>query len=415
MIGCAWVIAVVCAALQVFAAPALAATDRQAMMRLIVDRWIESQLPDGALPYGFDFLADKETGPAGKPWENIVRQAGSFYMWAKYYEYSRDGRLQEPIQRALSALGERSLPIGKSRTQQWLEETRILSLPIARWKLNRALNRLGLLYRHAGPGKVVTAERTYATAFTGATPLAILAELAYSRASGDDRFTSLRSAWLDGLLSLHIPGGGFRQSPDSIDETEYYTGEAWFALAVYCQQYAADARCTSLEDLDAVLLHRYSNTTSMNFFHWGAMSAAQRFRTTNDRRFLVFLQRQSQMFFSRLEPRLVADDNNCGVMEGLAAMLPVLEQVRDAYAPMAQRMRTWLAKEADKLPRLQIQVGQNALPLGGNAYLTAPRLAAFSGAFLLGLYRPNVQVDAAAHCLSAMVMIERDRVLSPAQ
>jgi hypothetical protein len=35
-------------------------------------------------------------------------------------------------------------------------------------------------------------------------------------------------------------------------------------------------------------------------------------------------------------------------------------------------------------------------------------MADFSGAFLMGLYRPTTRVDAAAHCLSAMIMVERD-------
>jgi hypothetical protein len=287
-------------------------------------------------------------------------------------------------------------------------------LPTARWKLNYALNRLGLLYQADGPGKVVSADRTYGSAATGATPLALLAELTYSRVAGDDRFANLRSAWLDGLLSLRIPGAGFRENPDSIEESEYATGEAWLALAVYCQRYAEDARCTTLKDLDATMLDRYSNKTSMQFYQWGAMSAAQRFNTTRDSRFLQFLQRQANFFFDRLEPQLNADGNNCAVMEGLAATLPVLRHTGEANAALAQRINTWLIKEGGKLPRLQIQAGQTRLPLGGKAYLEAPRLSAFSGAFMMGVYMPSVQVDLAAHCLSAMIMMERDGVLSPA-
>jgi hypothetical protein len=75
-------------------------------------------------------------------------------------------------------------------------------------------------------------------------------------------------------------------------------------------------------------------------------------------------------------------------------------------------MRSWLSSEADKLPRLQIQEGQNRLVLAGDSVLMTPRLPAFRGAFLLGLYTPTLQIDAAAHCMAAMVTIERDGLLA---
>jgi hypothetical protein len=51
--------------------------------------------------------------------------------------------------------------------------------------------------------------------------------------------------------------------------------------------------------------------------------------------------------------------------------------------------------------------------LGGEARLRAPRMAEFPGAFLAGLYQPSTRVDAAQHCLSAMIMVERDRLQLP--
>jgi hypothetical protein len=99
-------------------------------------------------------------------------------------------------------------------------------------------------------------------------------------------------------------------------------------------------------------------------------------------------------------------------MEGVGAALAVLGQAGAEYAVLAGRMRSWLSNEADKLPRLQIQEGQTRLLLSGDASLTAPRLAAFTGDFLLGLYTPSVQVDATAHCMGAMVTIERDALLT---
>ncbi|MEA3153224.1 MAG: hypothetical protein QOK44_813 [Betaproteobacteria bacterium] len=392
---------------------ALAATDRASMMRLTADHWIASQSPDGTLPYGFDLLADTSTAPKGDEWANVVRQVLSTYAWAQYYGHSGDRRAREPIQRALSAIGRRSLPIGKSRVQHWIEQTRILSLPAGRWRLQRALDRLGLLYEPAGSGRVVSPNGKYGTAVTGATAVALLAELAYSRASGDHQFASLRSGWLDGLISLRIPGGGLRQTPESIDQDDHYSnGEAWLAMAAYCEHHRGDDRCGMLEDLDDAMIVRYSARPAPEFYHWGSMAAAQRFKTTGHTRFLAFMQQQGNFFFNRFQPPQVAAANRCASMEGVGAALAVLGQAGAEYAVLAGRMRSWLSNEADKLPRLQIQEGQTRLLLSGDASLTAPRLAAFTGDFLLGLYTPSVQVDATAHCMGAMVTIERDALLT---
>jgi hypothetical protein len=398
--------------MNLLAGAALAAMDRASMMRLTAEHWIASQSADGTLPYGFDLLADKSTAPNGDDWAYVVRQALSTYAWAQYLGYSGDRRVQEPIQRSLSALARRSLPLGKSRVQYWIEQTRILSLPAARWKLNHALESLGLLYRPKGSGRVVSPDGKYGTALTGATGVALLAELAYSRASGDHQFAPLRSAWLDALISLRIPGAGFRKTPDSIDQDDYSNGEAWLAVAAYCDQNRGDSRCGLLPELDEALMARYSAKPTFEFYHWGAMSAAQRFKTTGLTRFLAFMQQQGNFFSKRFESRVFADANRCAPMEGAAAAIAVLGHAGAEYAALAERMRAWLLREADKLPKLQIQEGQNRLLLAGDAVLSAPRLVAFSGAFLISLYTPTVQIDAAAHCMAAMVMIERDGLLA---
>ena len=340
----------------------------------------------------------------------VTRQAGSFYMWARYYEYSADSRQHEPIRRGLAALGARSLPISKSRVQEWVEATRILSLPILRWKLQRALRRFGLLYRPAGSAKVVSPDGGYVIAQAGATAVALLAELSFSRASGDNQFAHLRSAWFGGLLSLRIPGAGFKQTPDSLDESDFSNGEAWLAIAMYCERYPDEKCATVLSDLDGVMLNRYSRRPTTAFYHWGATAAAQRFNATRELRFVKFLEQQAT-FFLKYAQRLNPDDNNCAGMEGVAATLSALRQAGEENGALAIELRTWLSKEADKLSRLQIQAGQKTLRLGGDAHLVAPRLSEFSGAFLMGLYDPSTRVDAAAHCLSAMIMIERGALL----
>jgi hypothetical protein len=41
-------------------------------------------------------------------------------------------------------------------------------------------------------------------------------------------------------------------------------------------------------------------------------------------------------------------------------------------------------------------------------------MAEFAGAFLAGVYEPSTRIDAAAHCVSAMVIMQRNGLqLSP--
>lgn len=398
------------------AAVPAAGVNGAAMMRLTVARWVRLQSSDGSLPYGFDFLADRSIDVADNRWAYIVRQAGSFYVLAEYYRHTEDSRLQEPIRRALVALDQHSLPIGKRRVARWIEATRLLSLPFARWKLLRVLDRLGLLYEDQGPGKVVSPNARYSSALAGAVAVALLTELTYARASGDERFSELRSAWLAGLLSLHIPGGGFRDTPTSIDDSDYANGEGWFALAVYCDIHPDDGQAARvLADLDDAMLRHYSDRPSRAFFHWGAMAAEQRYKTIGEARFLRFMQNQAEIFFARFQHLVDPATNNCSDMEGLSATLAAMVRAGDGGVALADRIRARLASEADKLPLLQIQPGQTELAFAGEAHLTAPRMAAFGGAFLAGLNTPTTRVDLTAHCLSALVRIERDRLLAPSQ
>src|SRR5437867_2611215 len=124
-----WAAAILAMALSCQAAAAdPASADRQAMMRRIAESWLASQQADGLLPYGYDFLADRVEGEPSSG-EYIVREAAAFYVWAEYYRYSRDDRFREPIRKGIAAFEQRSLAIGKSRSQEVLEATRMLSLP----------------------------------------------------------------------------------------------------------------------------------------------------------------------------------------------------------------------------------------------------------------------------------------------
>jgi hypothetical protein len=385
--------------------------DRREAMQRLADHWREVQLPDGSLPYGYDFLPDRPAEPERSPWYYVVRQAGSLYMLVEYYRISGDTRLREPSRRALEALEAHSLPIGKSATQRWVEKTRIESLPFARWKVYLALDRAGLLYEPNGPGRVVSTTPRYDHAHTGATAMALLAALAYERATGDSSYGEMRRAWLRALLDLRQPGRGFRALPTTIESSDFYDGEAWFALAVYADLHRDDAEVArELDDVDAVLMKRYGPAPTPGFHHWGSMAAAQRYATTGDRRFLEFLRGQTEYYFKRYAGKINPAANNCPDVEGLASALGAFDRAGERDTPLARRTREWLAGEAQTIARLQILPGQTGLQFD-HARVEAPRMAQFAGTFLLGLHDPRVRVDMDMHCLSAVAIIEREGVL----
>lgn len=395
-----------------FAQPA--AVDYHAMMRATIDSWVASQSDKGFLPYGFNFLTGQAIEPNGLSRAQLIRQVGAAYILAKYYERFRDARLEEPIRRALTAYAALSLPIGKGPVQQVLERTRLLSVPVGRWKLQTALSELGWLYTSSGNGKVLSHDGTYRSVVPGALTLALLTELTYSHVTGDDRFAAWRSAWLEGLLALHVPGAGFRASPESItDDDHYVNAQGWLALAVYSDLAKADEHVTkALREVENALMSRYSEQPTGDFYHWGAMAAAQRFKSTGEARYLDFLQQQAAYFFERLEPRINISTNTCATMEGLAATYSALVARGKGSTALAARIARWLIAERDKLPGLQIKSGQKGMQLGGDGYLQSARMADFSGGFLWGLYDPTTRIDAGAHCVSAMLMMDANGLLS---
>jgi len=380
--------------------------DRSAMMRGIAEYWLASQQADGLLPYGFDFLtgkADDDVTSTGF----IAREAGAIWVWARYYAAVRDERYVEPLRRGLQALAKRSVPFGKPRAQRVLDALRIYQIPFGRMTLTRALHSAGLLYTSEGPASALTASGLDG-AWTGSTALALLAELEYARATGDQRFAASRNAWRDALLALYVPGHGFRDSPASInDDDDFSAGEAWLALAAYSDFDPHDARVRDvLADADNALIARLTARPDTQAFQWSSMAALQRWRTTRDPRFAEFARNQSRVFITRLPRRVERDPygNRCGWLEGFGAMRALLGEAGDDVT----RLDAAIVREAARLPRLQM-TGEPRMPLGGGGYLVSPALPRFAGAFLWEEYGRITRVDAEAHCLSALLLMHERR------
>lgn len=381
--------------------------DYSVPIRLAVNHWLAVQKPSGFLPYGFDFLADWESEANAMSGANLTRQASAAAVLADYYSQTGDPRARPAIQKLLAAFGRHSLPISKSRIQALIEKTRLLSAPVGRYKLQAALQRFGLLYEDSGPGKVLSPTADYGKSHTGATALALLTELRYARATGDNSFAHLRRAWLDGLAELWIPGEGFRQFPTSIDTTPYYDGEAWLALAEYHRAFPQDQRVGEfLATVDAALMKKYGAEFSINFFHWGTMAAAARYADSKNPKFLAFVKAQTRAFLDRKKDK-DDDDNDCASVEGLADALGALLSAGEGGSELAGRASAWVQKEMDKARQLQIQPKQREIVFS-NARIFAPRMQQYVGCFRAGKYAATTQVDLTGHCVSAMVKLRRN-------
>lgn len=383
------------------AAPAPSWAADQERMRLAVEHLLAAQLPSGLFSYDFDFLEGKPKEP-----NNIAREAATAYFLAEYYLHVRDDRVRRAIEAALTRLGALSLPIRKSPLQSLLEHTGLLSLPVGRYKLRAALDGLHLLYRPDGDGKVVSADNSYANAWAGATPIALLAELQYHRATADSRFAGLRAAWLKGLRALHVPARGFRAFPNSIDDSPYVDGQGWLVLAHYAGTFPLDDNLAALlKSLDEYLMRRYGRDFSFQFYHWGTMAAAVRWEQTSDQRFMRFIRMQALLVLDRPEWRRARLDNTCAPLEGLATAAAVLREWDVTEAALLRRIHERIDAEMAKNRDLQIQPNRDRLRFAEGTYLSSPRLRDFSGAFLAGTFSPYTRIDITGHCLSAMVKL----------
>jgi hypothetical protein len=389
--------------------PVRAVADEIDQMRLAAHQLAQAQLPSGLLDFDIDFLAGQGVGSGDTDIERsafITRQADAAYVLAKYLAWSKDTSVSAAVQRLIATLGSLSLPMGKSTTQRWLESTRLLSTPIGRYKLRAILERLGLLYQPTGHGRLLSYEGSYAAAWAGGTALALVAELEYFRATHDDRFTELRASWLEGLRTLHVPGKGIREYPDSIEEQAYANGETWLALATYAALFPADETAGALIlRYDDYVMGKYSADPDRQFYSWGTMAAARRFATTSDSKFADFIAAQANRFVDQEFFTAQRSENTCALVEGLAAAAAVLAK-QDGDRALLQRLMSRIDREMTKNRTLQIPTGTLQLDYPGGAFFYSTRLAEYAGAYLSGGGNLYVRIDITAHCLNALIEMQ---------
>jgi hypothetical protein len=389
--------------LALLAAIGARAEDDAARVRRAVAHTVASQLPNGLFRYDFDFLAAEPSGG-----DNIVRQAGTLFALGAYLVDTGDRAVVAPLERGLDALAQRSLPIGTGSAQSLLERAGVFA--IDSWRLERALASRGWLHASEGDGRVVSSDASYASAHTGATALALIAELELHQATGSDRHAPQRAAWLHGLLALRVPRGGIRDNPQTLRTGPYADGEAWLALALYHDAFPDDAVVAgTLAELEDYLLEHYRSAPDKNFYHWGALSSAARLPRGDASRLAEFAADQAEFMLRVAPPEKIKHDTSCSLIEGLASAIAVIRSQPGREALLA-RLQERVSLELERNRALQIRPGQRSLPLGGDGELRAPSMAGYAGAFLAGRYTAYTRVDLTQHCISAFLLAKRYRL-----
>ncbi len=342
----------------------VAESDSEQSIRRAVDHLTGAQLESGLFRYEHNFLNGHDTRK-----NNVVRQAGAAYSLAEYQLSHPDPVARGAVEKAVMAFYKRSLV----------------------WK----------------SGRLFALKKTPGKAKAGATALALLSALMIVDESSLQVLNEAIQDWLKGLLALQMKNGGFEARPGSGKQSAYSNGEIWLALAYYDLINPGEKRVISaLERADRAFIRTYGDQPDVGFFHWGVMAAAIRYQTTGERRFMGFAAQQMRMFLYELKPVVKPWVNSCYSVEGLLAGAGVIagsSRYQDLYKKVILRVE----REMEKNLRLQIKPGQKFLQMGPKRYLAAPEIPDYAGAFLNGLYRPQVRIDATQHCLSAMLKMNQ--------
>lgn len=378
-------------------------------LRLAAKQLASAQLDSGLFDFDFDFTTGAGRGAGATKTQKmgfIVRQAVGAYGLAKYFHHTGDETVRAATMRAIEALAARSIPVGSGDLQRWIEASGLYGIPWGRRTLVRFLDSMGLLYRSDGPGRLLAFDGDYETAWVGGTALALLAELHYAMASGDQRFAVQRRSWLAGLMALHVDGAGFREYPGSIDESPLAHGEIWLALSFLPSDDAA-ALGSALQRIDRYLLSSNAADPTLQFFHWGMMAVAQRGAALDPQKSTRLAERISRHVLDSVPASLVAEENTCTIVEGLAATAQVLRREPQWDLALLKQIDDRIAVEMAKNLSLQILPGQSdVLSVDGTLLQIPPTLNA-AGAFVAWRIRPYIRVDYTGHCLSALIELAR--------
>ena len=203
---------------------------------------------------------------------------------------------------------------------------------------------------------------------------------------------------------MQLPTGGIAFYPGSDEDSPYFSGETWLALAHYDRLFPGDPMVAEmLAAAEDYFIRTYLRAFDGAFFHWGMMAAAVRFETTAEQRYLDFVSLQGWQFVVEVRPDFVPESNECYSVEGLAAGARAMWTGGRGSDPGYGAMVDRAERELVKIFALQIMPGQTRIDVGEGRFFYDPGLERMVGAFRNGQRLMRSRIDFTQHCLSAIV------------
>ncbi|MDR1379657.1 MAG: thioredoxin family protein [Synergistaceae bacterium] len=306
---------------------------------------LQTQKKDGSFEYALDY----RTGGFSL-FNHIVRQASAAYGLGEYLRVTGDERARKPLEKTLAFLLRDSTPFNG--------------------------------------GLLVSSSPPHPKSPSGATALALIGALRY-KASGGELSDGQIEKWLKGLSGLYIEGAGFRTVPATDEESPYYNGETWLALAEYLEAFPHDREIARLvEKVDAYMMERYAREFDGAFFHWGMMALSARYRQTRCKKFLDFGLAQYAKY-------LDAEENPTTFTEGVTQFYSVLPD-RAAKDEVRKKL-FFIAKNLFKVQQIS-----SKLPDGSSV---SPRAERYIGGFLLEPSGTRTRIDMTQHGLMGLLRL----------
>ena len=227
---------------------------------------------------------------------------------------------------------------------------------------------------------------------SGAAALLLLSLMYYEKASNDTSFADIRKELANGLVSLFEKDAGIHTSPQNNRTSPYYDGETWLALAVYNSFFPEEKNVAAImNDLDDTMYKKYYEKYLYSFFHWGSQAASFRYRTTQDKKMLKFLQHQVALYM-KSQP-IAAKFSTCSYLEGISETADAIRSVDpELYSQIVERMETQV-----EIPRLLQKQAIEKIKFSENKDTEK-----YSGLFIQTPKETKARNDVTQHCMISL-------------
>lgn len=206
------------------------------------------------------------------------------------------------------------------------------------------------------------------------------------------------------IVAMKVSGAGFRDSfyfnrDQSLSESSFSNGEAFLALVRYYQYNSKAEIKTMIEESFAYFDKIYRAEWDSNFYLWG-MAALKDWNVLFPREeYYSFVKDFTDWRIEKQQKSRGTSHNKCAYIEGVISAYSVLEKKTDEKEKYLEEIDFWLLKSKD----LQIEKN-DTVKIGFNQgklrVVKMENSARAIGGFLTGYEEPFQRIDFTQHCVS---------------